>query len=306
MSIYCHKCGQSLPDDARFCMKCGVAILLTPEYREKIYSVLADAMFNGLDTGKVSVEDSKKMAGFILDQLDDIQVWSELVVFLNELSDKWPIYKSVFEQILQEVGTIPQAPAREERKEVSSLGTENFENQVELVQRAGLKEKVTSELFALALKLYDELEGSDNSALLNHPKKGLMKAYLQPFHDVLVARYFLNQRWEDDRRKRQEAGLFSSINQHKLVVTDYLVLSQKKVSWEFIDYLQLPNIETTLATMLLQCPRLLPYFDWIILDDIFNALLIDREDPKAYKEAYANIKENYGIGAEQLLKKLTT
>jgi hypothetical protein len=41
-------------------------------------------------------------------------------------------------------------------------------------------------------------------------------------------------------------------------------------------------------------PRLLVFFDRIVLKDIFAALLADSEDPRAHKEAFATLKERYG------------
>jgi predicted amidophosphoribosyltransferase len=31
MSLFCYRCGQRLPDDARFCSKCGTAVLQEAE-----------------------------------------------------------------------------------------------------------------------------------------------------------------------------------------------------------------------------------------------------------------------------------
>ena len=53
-------------------------------------------------------------------------------------------------------------------------------------------------------------------------------------------------------------------------------------------------------------PRLLVYFDHIVLNDILSALLADKEDPRAHKEAFASLKELYGSDkVEYTLRELT-
>ena len=317
MSIYCSQCGQPLPDEARFCIKCGTRvqtefIFITSEYRENFYKLLPDAILSGLETDRVSVEDSKESVSFILDQLDKVQTKSELAALLKELAAKWPAYQPVYEQFLGESAAPPPAPMPLERPQLSAKQADNLEDEVDLILKAGQNGEITDEIFKRALAIYDELEGN-NPALFNYPKKNLIKAYLQPYHDVRLARHLVNKRWEDDRKQKQrimKIKLFSIIgrviDRSVLVVEDYRLLSKTKVAWEFIDSLELPDLQTNLPTMILLCPCLLAYFDWVILKDLFIALLMDNKDPREYEEEFARIKQKYGRIAEQLVEKLTT
>src|SRR5512132_290309 len=84
--------------------------------------------------------------------------------------------------------------------------------------------------------LNEALEKSDNPAIRNHPKKSLMQTFLLPYADAQKARRFLKKRWEDDRLKK---GNFTLKFEQKLVVSDFMVLSEKAYVWDLIDYLKM-------------------------------------------------------------------
>jgi uncharacterized membrane protein YvbJ len=75
--MYCVKCGQKLPDDARFCMNCGTRTVIeseiTEKYRENVYNELAEVARGSLDKGDISLVDSRESAQFIAARLDSIQ-----------------------------------------------------------------------------------------------------------------------------------------------------------------------------------------------------------------------------------------
>lgn len=56
---------------------------------------LVDALVNGLRTEKLSLKDMKISSNFILDKIDLIKNLSQLIVFLDELSQKWPVFSEV-------------------------------------------------------------------------------------------------------------------------------------------------------------------------------------------------------------------
>lgn len=72
---------------------------LTEDARKIIYNLLADCMLDAVEQEAMAYEDGQESAGFILDQLDNIQTYGELTNFLTELSKKWPTYSAVLTHI---------------------------------------------------------------------------------------------------------------------------------------------------------------------------------------------------------------
>jgi hypothetical protein len=60
-----------------------------------------------------------------------------------------------------------------------------------------------------------------------------MQTLLLPYADAQKARRFLKKRWEDDRLKN---GNFTLKFEQKLVINDFMVLSEKAYVWDLIDY----------------------------------------------------------------------
>jgi hypothetical protein len=170
-----------------------------------------------------------------------------------------------------------------------------------LIQKTGMEGVVNDEIFQQAVVLNEALEKSDNPAIRNHPKKSLMQTFLLPYADAQKARRFLKKRWEDDRLKN---GNFTLRFEQKLVVRDFMVLSEKAYVWDLIDYLKIPGITVTMERIILQSPCLPPYFDRVVLEDMFVAMLDDKEDPKAYEEAFSRLNVAYGGYPERVLKQL--
>jgi hypothetical protein len=83
-----------------------------------------------------------------------------------------------------------------------------------------------------------------------------------------------------------------------------MVLSEKAYVWDLIDYLKIPGITVTMERIILHSPCLPPYFDRVVLEDMFVAMLDDKEDPKAYKEAFSRLNVAYGGYPERVLKQL--
>src|SRR5512132_510462 len=101
--MYCLKCRQKVPDDARFCMNCGTRTVtesgITGTYRENVCKELAEVALGSLDKGEISLVDSRESAQFITARLDSIQTELKLDVFLNELAKEWPMYQAVSAQL---------------------------------------------------------------------------------------------------------------------------------------------------------------------------------------------------------------
>ena len=302
--MYCVKCGQKLPADARFCMNCGTRTVIesgiTEKYRENVYNELAEVALGSLDKDEISLVDSRESAQFITARLDSIQTQLQLDEFLNELTKKWPIYQTVSTQLQKGLQAVHDASIQEVTAE-SSNEADRFFAQVVLVQKTGMEGVVNDEIFQQAVVLNEDLEKSDNPAIRNHPKKSLMQTFLLPYADAQKARRFLKKRWEDDRLKK---GNFTLKFEQKLVVSDFMVLSEKAYVWDLIDYLKIPGITVTMERIILHSPCLPPYFDRVVLEDMFVAMLDDKEDPKAYKEAFSRLNVAYGGYPERVLKQL--
>jgi hypothetical protein len=68
---------------------------VTPEEIEKMFKLLADAMLEGLEKGAIEVEASEESSAFVLERLDNVKTKAEMVTFLTDLANRWPIYNTV-------------------------------------------------------------------------------------------------------------------------------------------------------------------------------------------------------------------
>lgn len=68
---------------------------VTSEEREKLYKELAEKMLQGLETGEIEVEASEDSSEYILEHLDKVQTKAELMAFLEEVGNRWPVYKTM-------------------------------------------------------------------------------------------------------------------------------------------------------------------------------------------------------------------
>lgn len=72
---------------------------ITNEYREKVYKELAEVMLHGLENGQITVKDSKELSQFVLDNSNRLGTYGELSSFLQELVNKWPVFKAILLQL---------------------------------------------------------------------------------------------------------------------------------------------------------------------------------------------------------------
>ncbi len=70
--------------------------LVTPEQRDAVYAKLADAMIRAMEAGAMDDTGSQQSSQFVLDRLETLSSREELMVFLEELSNRWPVYKEVY------------------------------------------------------------------------------------------------------------------------------------------------------------------------------------------------------------------
>lgn len=76
--------------------------LITEDYRKKIYDDLADTMIAGLINGEILDEESKDSSKYILSNLDNIKTEQELMQFLEDLANKWSVYRTVLLKLKNE------------------------------------------------------------------------------------------------------------------------------------------------------------------------------------------------------------
>ncbi|MBI4096285.1 MAG: hypothetical protein HY425_01045 [Candidatus Levybacteria bacterium] len=75
---------------------------ITPERREEIYNILADAMIDGIEKMEISEEESKKSVEYILQNLESVKTQAELITLLEQLCKTWPTYNNVYHKLLNE------------------------------------------------------------------------------------------------------------------------------------------------------------------------------------------------------------
>ncbi len=63
--------------------------------RNVLYNELCQAMIDGLKSHIIQYESAQNSAEYIL-KLDEIRNYPELLAFLNELAEKWPVYRPVY------------------------------------------------------------------------------------------------------------------------------------------------------------------------------------------------------------------
>lgn len=57
---------------------------------------LVDRLIFGLRNKQLTIAQMKSSARFILDKIDKLNDLSSLILFLDELKTKWPVYETVF------------------------------------------------------------------------------------------------------------------------------------------------------------------------------------------------------------------
>lgn len=69
---------------------------------QKTYGVLKDCMLRGLEGGDLSVEESEHSAGLIEKNMEQIESRGELLLFMDSLAKRYPVYQKAFITVKQE------------------------------------------------------------------------------------------------------------------------------------------------------------------------------------------------------------
>ncbi len=72
------------------------AVLLTDADRNKVCDYTADIIIAALDKGAMVLDDSQAASQFILNNIDLTKTNQDLLIFLEDLSTKWPIFQPYY------------------------------------------------------------------------------------------------------------------------------------------------------------------------------------------------------------------
>jgi hypothetical protein len=75
------------------------------QLRKRIYDSLADVMISALEQGKISIDENKRTAAYILENLDGARSLAALIVFLTSLSRRSSVYSSICNAYINEINS---------------------------------------------------------------------------------------------------------------------------------------------------------------------------------------------------------
>ena len=70
--------------------------LIDDQIRNNVYNDLFAAIYDALKKEEITEDEAQNTAEFILPRLDSVKTKDELIAFLSELAEKWPVYSNVY------------------------------------------------------------------------------------------------------------------------------------------------------------------------------------------------------------------
>lgn len=70
--------------------------IVDEKLKEEVKRSLLEKIIVGLELKRMDLAQKKESAGYILDRMDAIKDYTELVLFLDALQQRWPIYTDVY------------------------------------------------------------------------------------------------------------------------------------------------------------------------------------------------------------------
>ena len=67
------------------------------EHKKKIYNDIVEVIITALEKNELSSSEIPKIANFVLVQIDAVNNHEDLITFLKNLSNKWPIFENIEE-----------------------------------------------------------------------------------------------------------------------------------------------------------------------------------------------------------------
>ncbi len=65
------------------------------EIKTDLEKVLAERILLALDNKQIKLEEMKEMANYVLDKVENIKDYDQMLLFLTMLKEKWVIFKDV-------------------------------------------------------------------------------------------------------------------------------------------------------------------------------------------------------------------
>lgn len=88
------------------------------EHKKTLEKAIGEAIATALEKGNLSQEGLSEISDFILERIDKIQNHEELIKFVSDLSQKWPIFKNL--------ELIEKGEAKEEAENTASQDVSNL------------------------------------------------------------------------------------------------------------------------------------------------------------------------------------
>ncbi|OGK62742.1 hypothetical protein A2334_00810 [Candidatus Roizmanbacteria bacterium RIFOXYB2_FULL_38_10] len=89
--------------------------VILKDLQKKAYQLLLEAMTSALKKGEMTVDDSEVSSRKIVRNLDGIESYTELLLFLQSLANTYPAYKGVYVSFKQEEA------AQKDKKKMEAL-----------------------------------------------------------------------------------------------------------------------------------------------------------------------------------------
>lgn len=94
---------------------------ITEANKNFLYSLLADILYESLEEGTLLPEDGRQAADYILNSIESMTSYEQLMTFLAQISERWPIFNKA-NAIIKEGGLkiIDQQKIMEARQQLQT------------------------------------------------------------------------------------------------------------------------------------------------------------------------------------------
>ncbi|MBU4016288.1 hypothetical protein KJ980_01655 [Patescibacteria group bacterium] len=69
---------------------------LSQERKDEVLKAIAELIIAGLKDGSIVEDDLFPIANFVLEKIDTLATEEQMVVFLSELAQKWPVFSKIY------------------------------------------------------------------------------------------------------------------------------------------------------------------------------------------------------------------
>ncbi len=94
---------------------------LSQERRDAIEKAIAELIIKGLREGLIQDEDLSPIGKFVLEKIDTLQTEEQMVAFLTEMVQKWPLFSNI---LTIEKGKATESSENQAAKDVLDLAKE--------------------------------------------------------------------------------------------------------------------------------------------------------------------------------------